>query len=626
MRELAAPEAPGRHPAPRRVPRRVPRRPSGRPGGGRRRGRRALGALPFLAVAVLLLLPGWRHVGSVLPGMAGDNESFLWGLGFVPWALAHGHDPFVSTYLHAPQGINLAWNAWMMPVALLLWPVTALAGPIASYTLLMTGCFAASGWTAWRAARRFVATPWIALAVGLVYETSPYMVGHGLDHPMLVLTVLPPLVLLLGFDLFTGARSWRRTALWLGIALGVQVWLDEEVLADTALAALAAAVALGVAHRRRLRCWLGPLARVLALAGVLGLLIAGPYLLVQFLGPDRIAGRLRPGWIPAIDVANLVVPGPGTLLGSGSVGQVLYLDRWEATGYLGLLPVLAVLALRAGPHRRTYAALGAAAILIAGLTFGPHVRLDTIPLHFPLDLLAPWRLVSHVPLLADLLPGRLTIDMFLLVALLAGVGLERVWRGARAATGRSRRWGLLGAAVATAAAGALALPQTPLPGLRVPVPAFFAAGARALAPGCLAAVFPVPFDAGNAEAMVWQTAAHFRFRLLDGYALGPPLPGMADTFSPDPYPIVEELLALAGTPEDRQAVSGRLSLALPLPTPSAAAVRADLVSLHVCAVVVAYPDRERPMISGLTGVLHGRPRLTGQVALWPIGPDGGATA
>lgn len=161
-----------------------------------------------LGVALWLTQGVLRHPSSVWIGHGGDPTLFIWCLRWVQWALTHGHDPLVTTYLRYPAGANLMWNTSVPLAALLLWPVTATLGPIASLNLLVLLGYTLSGWCMFLAARRYVTSWWAALAAGLVYELSPFLFTHGYGHFHLVLAFVPPLLLLVGDVLRPAKAEW----------------------------------------------------------------------------------------------------------------------------------------------------------------------------------------------------------------------------------------------------------------------------------------------------------------------------------------------------------------------------------------------------------------------------------
>jgi hypothetical protein len=55
-------------------------------------------------------------------------------LRWTPFALEHGHNPFVTGHLNAPYGVNLLWNTSLLLPGLLFAPVTRTFGPVATTT------------------------------------------------------------------------------------------------------------------------------------------------------------------------------------------------------------------------------------------------------------------------------------------------------------------------------------------------------------------------------------------------------------------------------------------------------------------------------------------------------------
>jgi hypothetical protein len=107
----------------------------------------------------------WRSSRSRPPGRirrdrwiggSVDPILFIWYLRWLPFALAHGHDPLISTYLQVPDGFNLLWNTSILLPAFVLSPVTLLFGAVVSYNLLATLALALSAWCAYLAFRRYV--------------------------------------------------------------------------------------------------------------------------------------------------------------------------------------------------------------------------------------------------------------------------------------------------------------------------------------------------------------------------------------------------------------------------------------------------------------------------------------
>ena len=116
----------------------------GRPGGGTRL--LWLAGLYYLVAAVAVTMWLWRDPAArIVAGNPYDSDQFAWFFRYDATAVAHLHLPALSTAaMNAPAGINLMWNTPMLLPGVLLAPLTLLAGPQLSLTVLMTAGFAGS--------------------------------------------------------------------------------------------------------------------------------------------------------------------------------------------------------------------------------------------------------------------------------------------------------------------------------------------------------------------------------------------------------------------------------------------------------------------------------------------------
>ena len=92
--------------------------------------------------------------------------------------------------MNAPQGINLMWNTSMLLPGVLLAPLTLLAGPQASLTVLMTLGFAGSALGDVRRAAPVGRQRGRGGLGGLVYGFSPALIQSAAGHYDLQFAVL----------------------------------------------------------------------------------------------------------------------------------------------------------------------------------------------------------------------------------------------------------------------------------------------------------------------------------------------------------------------------------------------------------------------------------------------------
>src|ERR1700760_212745 len=85
----------------------------------------------------------WRDPASrLVAGNSFDTDQFAWYFRYDATAVAHFRLPALTTDgMNAPQGISVMWNTFMLLPGVLLAPVTLLAGPQVSLTVVRpAGC------------------------------------------------------------------------------------------------------------------------------------------------------------------------------------------------------------------------------------------------------------------------------------------------------------------------------------------------------------------------------------------------------------------------------------------------------------------------------------------------------
>ncbi|QNI07653.1 hypothetical protein GAN17_16160 [Mycobacterium kubicae] len=183
----------------------------------------------YLLGAVVLTIGAWSNPRSGWAGNCCDQQQTIWYLGWTPHALAHGLDPFFTTQIGAPAGVNLMWNTPMTLLGLIGWLPAQIGGRIFGFNVLMICGIALSGFTAWLVIRRWTGDGLGPIVGGAVYAFSPYVASHAALHLNLATAWVPPLILLVIDELLVTRRHppWRS-----GIALGIahNIGSDETVL------------------------------------------------------------------------------------------------------------------------------------------------------------------------------------------------------------------------------------------------------------------------------------------------------------------------------------------------------------------------------------------------------------
>lgn len=588
--------------------------------------------------AVALWWHAWDgHLASTLTCACGDAGQAVWFVAWPAHAISHGLDPFFSSAVQSPSGLNLLTNASSVPIGLALAPITWSLGPVAATNVALTLSPALSAWACWVACRRFAAWPWGPLVAGLLFGYSPFVFTNlALGHLGLCLLVCPPLLVVTGHEVLFGPAGHRtRQGFALGALLALQFFLSSEILAIVMVIGVpAAAVAAVVGGRTGSLAPLGELARAGAAACVLVMvLLVWP--VWEFLaGPGHLRGPLWPGAPAAGNPLDaLWRPGPYGARASPLVRLGGYLGhQGPPASYLGPVVLCAAgLSLAIAWRRRGVWLLAGSGTFAAWCSLG--VLLSLAPGQVS-SLWVPWRLVGGLPLLDDVIPQRLSAVADLCAALVIGIGIDRARsllagasggsssrrHGAERVTGPRRAvalfaTGLLASAGLVVAAAPWWTYQVPLTTRAVAVPRWFQTPTSAPDAVVLSIPFPFPTE-GVSGPMVWQAIDGMGFRLAGAYAKVPAPTGRP--LAAADAPLVDRLLTSLGTTMPGSLPTGT--------APQLAAVRAALRSWRVDDVVVTErASHLRRAVSLLEAAIGRPPRHLRGAWVWALpGGRGGA--
>jgi len=484
--------------------------------------------LRALTIYVLLsvLTIGWHAVADPTRVCAWvgtqDPAAYMWALSWWPHAIAHGLNPFVTHYLWSPTGVNVAQAAMIPTAALVLAPVTALVGPLASYNIVAILGPATAAFTAYLLARRLVRREIPAFVGGYFFGFGAYEFAQLTGHLNLTLICLIPVIVHLALRRVDRAMSRRSFIAATALLFILQAGLSTELLADTAmlglLALICARFVVPVPQRGRI---LGLLGESVA-AGLIALIVASPFFYYALFSGAFPHGAVGLSDVYGLDLLNPFFPTYATWLGHHdflSLGLTYETGNVsEADGYLSipLVLVFAAWAARAWARRplARFLVLAVAASLLAAL--GSHLHIagqQTVALPFD------W--LRHLPVFDNLVPSRIVLFASLAISVGVAAALATEGRGA------GFRW------LAVLLSAILIFPNliAPLYGVRPRNPQFFSAGLYRAHLTRGETVLALPFGT-NDVSMLWQAETGFYFRMPEGYVSGVvPAPFNADLTS-----------------------------------------------------------------------------------------------
>jgi hypothetical protein len=582
----------------------------------------------YLAGAIAVTGRLWADPASLAQaGDPADVDLFAWFMHYDATAVAHGNLPaLITTAMNAPRGINLMWNTSILLPGIVLTPLTLLAGPQVSLTVMLTLGIAGSAATSFWVLRRWGASLGAGALGGAVYGFSPAIVNSGIGHYHLEFAVLPPLIIDAALRIVTGRGDPLRTGLWLGLLAAAQFFTGEELLADTALTGLVlvAVVAARVPGRR-----VKAKGVVLGLAtgAAVALVICARPLWVQLYGP--LTQHNNPvGPDPFTNKPAFFVEPPGNLLfhtaGSATSAAAYSRGLPEYLGYLGwpLLVVLTAATIRFWRDPRIRAA-GVTWAVLEVLSLGGGTMSDGW-LRYP-GVLLPFHYLQGAPLFSQALPDRLSILADGAAGAVLAFSLDRARsavlasRGGRPETPPARRVLAWSRAVPGAVAIVAVLPLVPLPYQPAPVTGV-PAGWQAtftrlrLPPGARVLVVPVGSDR-RPQALRWQADTGEPRLMIGGYFIGPNQAGQQIIYRPGPTTTAAQYLdgLWNGPPQAGSLPPGLL--------------RGDLGYWRPAAVVAVTSPASRlgryllalfgPPDDEIGGVLAWRPARSGAWNLWP---------
>ena len=558
----------------------------------------------YLLCAVGLTWRLWADpAGRMVVGNPGDINLFAWFMRYSATAVSHGRLPaLVTTGLNVPQGINLMWNTSLLLPGVLLAPVTLLAGPQASLTIVLTAGFAGSAASLFGVLGRWGASVTSAAIGGAVYGFSPALLAASLGHFQLEFAVLPPLIIDALLRIVTGRGNAVQTGVWLGLLTAAQVFIGEEMLVDTAVAAFVMVAVLAVSqpraavHRAR-----GAVAGLGAAAAVMALICGYP-LWVEFAGP--LAEHGSPWAVSQFRNYPYAFVTPSGALAlhtsSSAAAAASYPEPLpEYLAYLGW-PLLIILACAAVLFwRDPKVRLAAVTFAVLELFSFGAVTLTFHGMRYPASLL-PWYWLQGVPGLSDALPDRFSILADGAAGALLAFALDQA-RGLAPHTGRGRLTGLVATAVVVLAI--LPLVPLPLPATRVSQPP--AGWQVTFARLRLAADAHVLVIPDIRLALRWQAETGAPASMVGGGAtIEPDRTGQATSYIYNRLATTQYLYALwQGSPPGR--------------APSQAQIRGDLAYWRLAAIVTV-TSRSSRLARFLTGEFGPPTVQFGSVLAWRL--------
>lgn len=174
--------------------------------------------LTFLAYSVLSIIFTYPVAFSSdeIPG-GYDAYQFLWILWWFKKAFLSFSNPYYTTYMFYPNGVNLAFTELTPFNSIVSIPLQQLFGLVAAYNILWLFSFIASGYGTFLLVKYLTKDPRAAFVSGLIFAFCPYHFAHGMGHLNLITTEWIPFFVL--FFIKTLKEDKKINAIYAGVFL-----------------------------------------------------------------------------------------------------------------------------------------------------------------------------------------------------------------------------------------------------------------------------------------------------------------------------------------------------------------------------------------------------------------------
>ena len=342
------------------------------------------------------------------------------------WAVTHLHSIFFSSVVNVPHGANLLSNTSGPLVGVVLAPVTWLFGPVTATNVALTLAPALSAWACFAALRPLVNWKAGAIPAALVFGYSAALVTSlTFGHVSVTVLVIPPFLFTTLYEIvIRQEHSVARDGLLLAALLVVQFFISPEILVMCLLLGAVGLVAVIAVGWRQLRPRAGHALPALGIAGAVSLAVLAYPTWFGLAGPQSVTGvlfALAP--ISGVPLSGLLVPGPYGTPADEYIRFAGYLGRTgPPPDYVGWGVALAGLGSLIAARRRPLTWL---LLLLAAATFwlalGGYLISGPAWLGRPW---LPWRELSTLPVLKEILPDQFVPLVTLFLAFLIAVGLD----------------------------------------------------------------------------------------------------------------------------------------------------------------------------------------------------------
>jgi hypothetical protein len=444
-----------------------------------------------------------------------DQLQYIWTLYWWPFAISHHINPFFTTYIWHPYGTELSIVPTAIPGAsFIVFPITLLFGPVASYNLLIIIGSALSAFFTCLLTHALTKSMKAGVIAGLFFGFSTYQFNQVI-HMHVELTFLIPLIGYLVLLFWAKKIQSIAFILLVGACLAFQFLFAIEGFVTLALfIGISYIIFMFVypEHFKKLIHFL----LYLSGAYLVSIIILSPFIyfaLKNMIPIKPIYSAIR----YSIDPLNFIIPTQSTYIGANAFAQLsnTFLGNLsENNGYLGI-PALAIICIYAIKywHEKMTRVLFLTLLCFMVLSLGPKLHIAGY-----ITITLPEYFVNKLPIINQLLPSRLTVYIFFVASLMIGLWAGKNLTGLRAG---KKDLSLYGKYLLILFALILLFPNVRggTAHTDINIPYFFTSGIykQYIHKGDNVLILPY---SGNGDSMLYQDYTNMYFNIPEGY-VGP---------------------------------------------------------------------------------------------------------
>jgi len=379
----------------------------------------------YLIIDIIIYLPqGLKYFDTRLIFPGDDVISFAWFLNWMPYALSHHLNPFITNYIWYPSHTNLTWSTSIPGLSFLLSPITLLFSSIFSYnflTLLIPLLTSISFFYL-----VFYVTKKIlpSLVGGYLFGFSSYVVAENVAHPNLSAVFVLPIIILLILRLHDQKIS-KKWFIGLTSLLLIFQFLTSTELITTFLMFLSIFGLLVYLFLPKERQIIKKIVIYFFWSGVIALILLSPVIYYLIIGYKNVPKVINSPLFYSADLLNFIIPTPMNLLGSKffqSISSHFTGNYAEQSVYIGLPALIIILDyFKSFWSKNLTKVLVVLLAIISLFSLGQVLQINGIQT----NLTMPWNLFVNLPILRNVLPTRFGLYVDFIIALVIGLWLAK---------------------------------------------------------------------------------------------------------------------------------------------------------------------------------------------------------